>query len=125
MDAAKEQLKYAIGTDSDQSLLFADDEVKANLILTSQLKRIDATIVTVVQGMIDGTQAFGSGATFGIKEGAICLSDNDYYKANVSQEMRDKVAELEQKVLNGEIVVDTAYGMDTDAIKAAIDAARP
>lgn len=125
LDAAKEQNKYAIGTDSDQSLMFADDEVKANLILTSQLKRIDATILTVVKGMMDGSLQFGSGATFGIKEGAIGLADNDYYKANVSQEMRDKVAELEGKVLSGEIVVDTAYGMETDAIKAAIDAARP
>lgn len=40
-DAAKEKNKYAIGVDSDQAMLLKDtDSVKANLIVTSAIKRL-------------------------------------------------------------------------------------
>lgn len=39
-DAAKEKTKYAIGVDSDQAMLLKDtDNDKANLIVTSAIKR--------------------------------------------------------------------------------------
>lgn len=125
LDAAKEAQKYAIGTDSDQAMIFKDDPDKANMILTSQMKRVDNTVRIAVEKYMDGTLQFGTGETFGIKEGAIGLSDNEFYQKNVPEEFRDRIKELEQKVLDGEIIVDTAYGLEDSVIKEKIAAARP
>ncbi len=125
LDAAKEMQRYVIGTDSDQALLFQDDPDKANMILTSQLKRVDNTVKLAVERYMDGTLQFGTGETFGIKEGAIGLADNEYYQANVPEAFRTRIAELEQEILNGNIVVDTAYGLSDSEIKGKIEAVSP
>ena len=125
LEAGKENKNYSIGTDSDQAMLFADDPDKANLILASQLKSLDQNLVSVVERYMAGEEVFGLNENLGLADGVICLADNDFYKTNVPQWMRDKVEELTQKVKSGEIVVDTAYGMDGDAVHAIIDSARP
>lgn len=125
LEAGKENKNYSIGTDSDQAMLFADDPDKANLILASQLKSLDQNLVSVVERYMAGEEVFGLNENLGLADGVICLADNDFYKMNVPQWMRDKVEELTQKVKSGEIVVDTAYGMDGDAVHAIIDSARP
>ena len=125
LDAAKEAQQYAIGTDSDQAMIFEDDPEKANMILTSQVKRVDNTVKLAVERYMEGTLAFGTGETFGVTDGAIGLADNKFYQQNVPEEIRTRIAELEEKIINGEIVVDTAYGLSDEEIKAKIAAASP
>ena len=125
LEAGKEAGKYSIGTDSDQAMLFESDPDKANLILASQLKSLDVNILNVVERYMAGEQVFGLNENLGVASGVICLADNPFYEKNVPQWMRDKLAELTELITKGEIVVDTAYGMENDAIKAIIDAARP
>ena len=125
LEAGKENKNYSIGTDSDQAMLFADDPEKANLILASQLKSLDQNLVNVVERYMAGEQVFGLNENLGLADGVICLADNDYYNTNVPQWMRDKIAELIQMIKSGQIVVDTAYGMDDAEVHALIDSARP
>lgn len=125
LEAGKEAGKYSIGTDSDQAMLFENDPEKANLILASQLKSLDINILNVVERYMAGEEVFGLNENLGVASGVICMAENEYYTKNVPQWMRDKLAELAEKITNGEIVVDTAYGMENDEIKAIIDGARP
>lgn len=114
LDAAKEKGAYAIGTDSDQSALFANDEEKANAILASILKRVDISIKMAIEEYINGTLEFGTSKSYGIAEGCIELTDNEWYQKNVPAEVREKVADINKKIASGEIQVKSAFEM-TDA----------
>lgn len=114
LDAAKEAGKYAIGTDSDQSSLFASDEEKANAILTSVLKRVDRSINIAIGEYIDGNLEFGTSGSFGMSESCIELCDNEYYENNVPEEIREQVQKAYDKLQTGEIVVDSATGSLTE-----------
>lgn len=118
LDAAAEQGRYAVGTDSDQAEMFAADEAKANAILTSVLKRVDLSIVMSIGRYIEGTLEFGANASFGIAEGCFELADNEWYKKNVPQAMRDTLDETYAKLASGEITVPSAFDMSDDELVA-------
>lgn len=126
LDAAKEMRRYAIGVDSDQALLFKDtDPDKANLILTSMLKRIDNSLVRALRLFREGKLPFGTAETLGLAEQAVGLADNEIYRTQVPEEMRAKLDELAAKIVAGEIVVDTAFGMDTRTLDELRNSVRP
>lgn len=110
LDAAKDAKKYAIGTDSDQSALFASDDEKANAILTSVLKRVDLSINIAIGKYIDGTLKFGTCESYGMAESCIELCNNDYYTKNVPESIRKMVDDAYAKIQSGEITVDSATG---------------
>jgi basic membrane protein A len=111
LDAAKEKKRYAIGVDSDQYLLFKDsDPDKASYITTSMLKNVGASLFRAIKGTMDGSIKYGAAEALGIKENGVGVADNENYRKVIPEEMRSKVKELEQKILAGEIVVDTAFG---------------
>lgn len=121
LDAAKEANAYAIGTDSDQSALFANDEDKANAILTSMMKRVDISIGIAIDKYINGSLPFGTCETFGIAEGCIELTINDWYNTNVPEDIRAKVAEYQEKISSGEIEVLSAFDMSDDEVQQLKD----
>lgn len=91
-DAAKESDYYAIGTDSDQASLFANDEDKANAILTSMMKRVDVSLNLVIGRYIsEGTLPFGQAESFGMAEDCIELVDNEWYQNNVSEDIKETI----------------------------------
>ena len=47
---------------------------------------------------------------------AVGLAINDYYNNMMTQEMRDKITELQEKIQSGEIEVKSAYTMTDDEI---------
>lgn len=111
LDAAKEKKRYAIGVDSDQWLLFKDsDPLKASFIVVSMLKNVDYSLFRAIKGTKEGTIKYGAAEALGIKEGGIGIADNENFKKVIPADIRKKVKDLEQKVLNGEIQVDTAFG---------------
>lgn len=106
VEAAVEESKWVIGSDSDQwQLLKADgDEAGAERILTSVLKRMDQSIYYVVEMKEKGQEMpFGTTAVLGLKEEAIGLADNANYQKQVPQEIRDKMAEISEKLASGEL----------------------
>lgn len=125
LDAAKETGKHAIGTDSDQSELFSNDEAKANAIYASIMKRVDVSLDKAIEKYIAGDLAFGSSEIYGIAEGCIEITDNAWYQANVSQEVRDAVEQAKQDIIDGKIVVATAFDMTDDEVAALKESVQP
>lgn len=119
IDAAVEVGKFAIGVDSDQALLLG--EPAASFIPTSAMKNVDNTIFSAIEMVMDGTITYGISEAFGLNEGGVGIADNDKYKELVSQEIRDSIAALESDIIDGTIVVDTAFGKTTEEIQAIRD----
>lgn len=110
LDAAKEKKRYAIGGDSDQFLLFKDsDPEKASYIVTSMVKNVDKSIYRAIDLYLKGELKFGEAEGLGIKEGGVELADNENFKKLIPEDFREKIKKIEEKILAGEIVVDTAF----------------
>ncbi|MEW9094515.1 MAG: BMP family ABC transporter substrate-binding protein [Clostridiaceae bacterium] len=125
LDAAKIEKKYAIGVDSDQAMLFKDDAEKANLIMSSVLKRVDNSLVRAIELHTQGKLPWGTAEALGIKEDAIGLAANEYYNKNVPEDMRKFIEDLSKKIVDGEIKVDSAIGMDTKDLNEIRNAVKP
>lgn len=125
-DAAKEKGQYAIGVDSDQAMLLKDtDEEKANLIITSAIKKIDSAILGAVKKLQDGTLEMGKRDVLGFVEDGVGIAENDIYTSVYPADLQAKVEEVKQKLINKEITVDNAMGMETSEIEAIRNAVKP
>ncbi len=98
MEAAKENNKWVIGVDRDQSAEAPDN------MLVSTIKGVGDAVKLVVDGLEKGEFEGGTTKEFTLKDGHavdIAYANNDL----VSQEIKDKVEELRDKIINGEIEV--------------------
>lgn len=126
LDAAKDADRYAIGVDSDQALLFeATDPVKADLIVTSMLKRIDNSLVRALKMHMEGTLPYGEAEALGLAEEAVGLANNAYYQKLISAEFRAELEKIAEKIQSGEIEVSSALGMTPQELNALRDSVRP
>jgi basic membrane protein A len=125
-DAAKEKTKYAIGVDSDQATLLKDtDSEKANLIITSAIKKIDTAILGAVKKLQDGTLEMGKRDVLSFVDDGVGIADNDIYKSVFPADLQAKAEEVKQKLINKEIKVDNAMGMETSEVEAIRNAVKP
>jgi basic membrane protein A len=109
-EAAAEDGKYAIGVDSDQALIIEEaNPDQAARILTSMMKNVDNSIFRGVQLHLEGTLPYGTAEALGIAEGGVGLARNKFYEASTPDEVKALVDAAEQKIISGEIVVDTAF----------------
>ena len=69
IEAAKENGKYAIGVDRDQSDLAPQN------VLTSAIKRVDAGVFETVKSYVNGTFEGGTTTTYGLEENAVGVPD--------------------------------------------------
>lgn len=97
IEAAKENNKYAIGVDRDQSDLAPEN------VLTSAIKRVDAGVFETVKSYVNGTFEGGTTTTYGLEENAVGVPDTT--KNLVSQDILDLVEETITKLKNKEITV--------------------
>ena len=98
IEAAKENDKYVIGVDRDQK-----DEAPDNM-LVSTIKGVGAAVQYTLDDLANDEFKGGETVAYGLKDGDACTiayADNDLVK----QEVKDKVEELRQKVIDGEIEV--------------------
>lgn len=108
LQAVKDSGKLAVGVDSDQATIFAtSDQAQADVIFTSVLKKVGASLVIALKGTLDGTAPYGSRQLLGIKDGAVGIAKNAYYEKLVPAEVRAEVDALEAKIVSGEIEVKT------------------
>ncbi|WP_059051021.1 BMP family ABC transporter substrate-binding protein [Paenibacillus senegalimassiliensis] len=125
-DAAKEKKKYAIGVDSDQAMLLKDtDPEKADLIVTSAIKKIDSAILGAVKKLSEGTLEMGKRDRLSFEEDGVGIAENDIYTSTFPEEIQAKVEEVKQKLINNEIEVDNAMGMETAEVEAIRNAVKP
>lgn len=101
------------------------DPEAANRILTSVLKRSDMAIYRVISQMIEGNVAWGTSEALGMEQECVGLAKNSVYESLVSEDVRAMVEDAEKKIASGDIVVSTAYGMETDAITQMRDSVKP
>lgn len=96
IEAAKENGKFAIGVDRDQSGLAPEN------VLTSAIKRVDAGVFETVKSYVSGTFEGGTTTVYGLEENAVGIPDTT--KNLVSQDILDLVKEQTEKLQSGEIV---------------------
>ena len=108
LEAAKDEGKYAIGVDLNQ------DDVYPGSILTSMLKRVDVATYMVIESVINGTYEGNVTNYLDISNGGVSLTDMSVMKEALGdqfpQDILDKLKELEEKVKNGEIEVESFEG---------------
>lgn len=107
---------WCIGVDQDQYGQFAEtNPTWANTIITSAQKNTNNVIVGVVNMVKEGTfnSKLGTAEAWDFTMNGVGLAENDFYKANVSEEVRTVVANAIEAVKAGDVqVVDT---MEWDA----------
>ncbi|MDD7401574.1 MAG: BMP family ABC transporter substrate-binding protein [Eubacteriales bacterium] len=108
LEGAKEAGKYAIGVDLNQ------DNDQPGSVLTSMVKRVDNACYLTIQSVVEGTFEGGSSVYLTLKEGGVGLTDFSVFKEAMGdkfpQDIVDKIAELEQKIIDGEIKVENYEG---------------
>ena len=118
--------KYLIACDQDvySELAESDKDLAAN-ILSSSLKNVGESIFTAVEGWQKGEMSLDQDYTLGLDSGAVGLAKNENYKAIVPEDIQKFIDETEQKVIDGEITVGTAFDMSTDEVAALRDSMKP
>ena len=114
LEAAKEDGKLAFGVDSDQAGLNPD---LADFIPTSALKNVGEGLARAIKLDMQGKLPYGEAETLGFADNGVELLDDAHYQEMVPQEIRDQVAELQQKIADGEIEVLTSATMTSDEIE--------
>ena len=97
IESAKEQNKYAIGVDRDQSDLAPQN------VLTSALKKVNVGVYDTVKEFVEGKLIGGQEKVYGLKEDGVGIPETT--KNLVSQDIIDYVNEMIEKVKSGEIKV--------------------
>lgn len=108
LEASKEQNRYAIGVDLDQ------DSTYPGHIVTSMLKRVDRATYIAIESVVNNTFNGGEVIYLNIENGGVGLTDMNIIRQALGDQfpvyILDKVKELEEKVKNGEIVVNYYEG---------------
>ena len=123
--AAAENNFWALGVDSDQSLIFEEtNPAIANAVMTSVVKNFDVILCKAINDVIAGDFEWGVHNAINLADGGIGLAENSYYEAAVPADIRAQIDELAGKIESGEIKVSTAIGMEADvyeALKASVN----
>ncbi len=102
-EAAKDNGQFAVGVDTDQRYIAPDN------IVASMVKGVGLSIYESVERIQNGTFESGSVYKYGIKENGVDVSfGTEDMKQFVTEEMKTKVQELREMIINGEIVVPEA-----------------
>ena len=108
LEAAAEADRYAIGVDLNQ------DNDQPGAVLTSMLKRVDNACYLLIESVVKSTFQGGSTEYLDIVKGGVSLTDFSVMKAHLGgvfpDDILDRIAELEQKVISGEIIVPNFTG---------------
>lgn len=126
-DAAIETGSWAIGVDSDQWQAYTDgsNPEKADVILTSMLKEVGNSFVAFFHQVEAGDDVWGKTVTLGLKDDAVGYVDNDFFKANVPEDLRTAMADAAAKVKAGTLDVKSYYDFASEAeYLAYVDAAK-
>jgi basic membrane protein A len=124
--AAKDAGRLAIGVDSDQSAIFrATDPATADRVVTSVLKRVDASLVRAFDLLEQGKLPTGKAEALGLSEAAVGIVENNVYSRLVPATVAQLVKTAESEIASGKIQVPTAFGLQTGQIQALREQVRP
>lgn len=107
IEACQEAGIYAVGVDSDQSI------IAKNTVITSAMKRVDNAVYDTVQSLIDGTLE-GGVHTYDLAAGGVDIAPTQDL---LTEEVISAVDDVKKKIIDGEITVpsskeefEAAYG---------------
>ncbi len=118
IEAAADAKRYAFGVDSDQAALLPE---MSDYIPTSALKNVGNSLIRAIKLDLEGKLEYGKAESLGFAEGGVEIVKDAHYEKMVPESIRTQIDELEQKIVNGDIVVDTAIGKSTEEIQAIKD----
>ncbi|WP_073507987.1 BMP family lipoprotein [Streptobacillus notomytis] len=96
--AAQEKGVYAIGVDSNQ------DAEAPGIILTSMVKNVDVAVFKTIKAVLEGN--FKPGVQyFGIAEDGVGITELEFTKDVIGQEIIDRLAALNNEIKEGKIKV--------------------
>lgn len=126
IDAATQTGNYVIGVDSDQAEALKDSQPEmAEVVITSAIKNIPQNALYIVQKAVDGEVNYGEKEFYGLKEGAVGLAENEFYQELMSDEARQEIEDLKQKVMDGELELTETIGLSTEELTEIRDDVRP
>ena len=109
IEAAAEVGKYCVGVDSNQ------DGLAPGNVVCSMIKRIDEGVYAVIKSVVEDEFQGGGYIYMDLKAGGIDLTDFSVWKEHLGdafpQDIVDEVMSLKQKIIDGEIVVNTYPGI--------------
>ncbi len=109
LDAGGQAKRFTIGVDSDQYAILKDSKPdQAQWIVTSVQKRVDNALFRALRLTGMDQLKYGAAEAVGLSDGGVELADNENYKKNVPQDIRDKVAAKSKDIAGGALKVDTA-----------------
>ncbi|HIS31561.1 MAG TPA: BMP family ABC transporter substrate-binding protein [Candidatus Limivivens intestinipullorum] len=120
IEAAVDSGRYAFGVDSDQAALLPD--YAAN-IPTSALKNVGNSLIRAIKLDMEGELPYGTLEYLGFAEGGVELVMDEHYEEILPENIRTTIADLQEQITNGDIVVPTAVGenaMSNDEIEELI-----
>lgn len=121
IEAAVDAKKYAFGVDSDQAALLPE---KAQVIPTSALKNVGNSLIRAIKLDLEGKLEYGKAESLGFAEGGVEIVKDAHYEDMLPEAIRTTLDELEQKITDGDIVVDSAIGKSTEEIQAIKDSVK-
>lgn len=127
LEAAKEMDRWSIGVDSDMQLIYEEKDMDiVNHMLTSMLKNVDQSVYRAVELYLNDELPLGTTEALGLKEGAVGLANNKYFDKFLEEnpDIAERLDELEQMILEGDILVSSAFGMTNEELNAIRDAAK-
>ncbi len=116
-EAAMETGTWAIGVDSDQYQTYKDsaNPEKADVILTSMLKEVGNSFIAFFHQVEAGEAVWGQGVTLGLADNAVGYVDNDFFKANVPEDLQAEMAGVADKVKSGELKIKSYFDFASEA----------
>lgn len=122
IDAAADANKFVLGVDADQAMMFEEtSKEKAESVVSSVQKNVSTSLERALELYFDDKLPLGTAENLGLKEGGVSLVKNKYFDEYLTQENKTILNEIEEKIISGEIVVDSAYGKTSEEIKAIIN----
>lgn len=108
LEGAKEAGHFAIGVDLNQ------DADQPGAVFTSMVKRVDNACYLLIESVVNGTFAGGTTEYLDLAKGGVSLTDMSVVKEALGDkfpaEIPEKIAELNDKIISGEIVVENYEG---------------
>ncbi|WP_042277702.1 BMP family lipoprotein [Faecalimicrobium dakarense] len=95
IESAKEQNKFAIGVDRDQSNLAPEN------MLTSALKKVNVGVYDTVKELVEGKLKGGSEKVYGLKEDGVGIVESKL----IPKDVLEYVNGIKEKIVKGEIKV--------------------
>ncbi|ELK52122.1 MULTISPECIES: BMP family lipoprotein [Haloferax] len=102
--AAKEQGKFAIGVDSDQS---QTEPNYADVILASMVKRVESAVYTSVENVVNDEFNGGSTTTLGLEEDGVAAVYGAELGSEIPQDVKDSLSESREAIIAGDIEIPT------------------